>query len=79
VKSKDEAGNLSAASDQETITTKPSAATNKSKRNYIIINSSIWTASTDEAVTGYNVYNEVLVTDNPITTTSYMITALTLY
>jgi chitodextrinase len=28
VKSKDEAGNLSAASDQETITTKPSAATN---------------------------------------------------
>jgi predicted S18 family serine protease len=49
----------------------------KSKRNYIIINSSILTASTDEAVTGYNVYNEVLVTDNPITTTSYMITALT--
>jgi hypothetical protein len=39
----------------------------KSKRNYIIINSSILTASTDEAVTGYNVYNEVLVTDNPIT------------
>jgi chitodextrinase len=34
--------------------------------------------STDEAVTGYNVYNnEVLVTDNPITTTSYTITALT--
>jgi hypothetical protein len=28
VKSKDEAGNLSAASDQETITTKPTAATN---------------------------------------------------
>jgi hypothetical protein len=42
VKSKDEAGNLSAASNQQTITTKPSAATNlTSAQNYIIINSSI--------------------------------------
>jgi chitodextrinase len=59
VKSKDEAGNLSAASDQETITPKPTQQQIKSKRNYIIINSSILTASTDEAVTGYNYNNEV--------------------
>jgi chitodextrinase len=41
VKSKDEAGNLSAASDQETITTKTNRSNKFSKRNYIIINSSI--------------------------------------
>jgi hypothetical protein len=67
VKSKDEAGNLSAASDQETITTKTNRSNKFSKRNYIIINSSILTASTDEAVTGYNVITMRLVTDNPIT------------
>jgi hypothetical protein len=46
----------------------------KSKRNYIIINSSI--LSTDEAVTGYNFITRVLVTDNPITELA-TITALT--
>jgi hypothetical protein len=39
VKSKDEAGNLSAASDQETITTNQRTTNLKAKRN--IINSSI--------------------------------------
>jgi hypothetical protein len=58
VKSKDKAGNLSEASTPETIRTKPSAPTNPTSfNNYIIINSFNLTASVDEAVTGYNVYN----------------------
>jgi hypothetical protein len=58
VKSKDKAGNLSEASTPETITTKPSAPTNLQASTTTSSSTVLtWTASVDEAVTGYNVYN----------------------
>jgi hypothetical protein len=45
----------------KTITTKPSAATNLTASQTTSSSTVLsWTKSTDEAVTGYNVYNEVI-------------------
>jgi hypothetical protein len=54
VKSKDKAGNLSEASTPETIRTKPSAPTNLQASTTTSSSTVLtWTASVDEAVTGY--------------------------
>jgi hypothetical protein len=77
VKSKDEEDNLSAASNQETITTKPSAATNLRATETTTSSTVLdWDPSVDEAVTGYNVYNnEVQVNETPAET-HYKVTGL---
>jgi hypothetical protein len=62
---------ISEASNQQTITTKPSAATNLTASQTTSSSTVLsWTKSTDEAVTGYNVYNnEVLFSTITDTTT----------
>jgi hypothetical protein len=68
VKSKDEEDNLSAASNQETITTKPSATNLRATETTTSSTVLDW-ESVDEAVTGYNVHNnEVQVNETPAET-----------
>jgi hypothetical protein len=53
VKAKDEAGNLSEATNEVTVTTSSKSAYSSSSGNYIIINSLNWTAPADSM----DVYN----------------------
>jgi hypothetical protein len=69
-------GDLSAATDAVTVTTKTSAPTNLQASKHIIINSFKLDCSEDAAVTGYIYNNEVLLNDSAITDTNYAVAGL---